>query len=360
MMIIPLRADNPMERYPIANWVIIGLNVLIFFATVNEINTPRWYGPDPLVDYILSPQHITLMSLVSYAFLHADILHLAGNMLFLFVFGSNINARMGHFQFSVCYLLLGMFSGLIHCAADSHSVIGASGAVCGITAMFVIWYPKYRVQMWWMLFLFRTGTFWMASIWVVLAWLILDLLGALGSSGDVAYIGHLGGYLGGFLAATGALFTRLVERDGEDIFTGRTAPTLTRPEFRSSKKTISHEDPIRFALTTHDAAALRKAYRNYLKNQSVPLSELELEKKALKRTLAAQDHTLGLAGLERLIHGYPHAPEMPGWLFNAAMIHAQGKNKTKAVNLLEQIVRDFPTWSNLDQAQSALAKLRGA
>jgi membrane associated rhomboid family serine protease len=77
---IPIQADNPMERVPFANWVIIGLNVILFFIAGR---------------IVLNPQDITLVGLVAHMFAHADIFHLAGNMLFLFVFGNNINARLG-------------------------------------------------------------------------------------------------------------------------------------------------------------------------------------------------------------------------------------------------------------------------
>ncbi|MEL6422209.1 MAG: rhomboid family intramembrane serine protease, partial [Pseudomonadota bacterium] len=164
------------------------------------------------------PERVTLLS---YMFLHADVLHLAGNMLFLWVFGDNVEDAMGHGRFLIFYLLCGVVAGLTHAAVmgatgfGTAPLIGASGAVAGCVAAYLMLHPRVRV---WVLVL-RFIPLRIAAIWALGAWVVMQFIMALMPQVDaVAWWAHVGGMVCGavlilFMRRTGVrLFDRGLER----------------------------------------------------------------------------------------------------------------------------------------------------
>ncbi len=160
-MFVPLSDSNPL-RHIHFQFVTVGLilvNVIIFalqlvpmsqgmVASFSVIPTELFGGPEVFqtsLDAIPVPEQLTLLS---YMFLHADIFHLGGNMLFLWVFGDNVEDAMGHFRFLIFYILCGVGAGLTHAlmVPDSQApLIGASGAVAGVIAAYLMLHPRVRV-----------------------------------------------------------------------------------------------------------------------------------------------------------------------------------------------------------------------
>ncbi len=214
----PIRDHNPSTRSP---WVVRGLillNVLIYVLTADWGG--RMFG---LWQWgALYPEAIShgvwLHGLVTHMFLHAGIMHIAGNMLFLWVFGDNLEDQLGHFGFLVFYLLGGLAAAGAQIAGDPFSgvpMVGASGAIAAVMGGYLLLFPKARVDILFIFFIvYKIFTI---RAWIVLGfWFAVQLLNSLGGSADgVAYWAHAGGFLAGlalmaphFLRLGGPLFWR--------------------------------------------------------------------------------------------------------------------------------------------------------
>ena len=228
MVFIPLSDDNPLRSIKF-QWVTVGLiaaNVAAFawqslgagqtvaasFAVVPSellqvgiIGGPA-RGPH---DTLAVPEGYTLLT---YMFLHGDILHLLSNMLFLWVFGDNVEDAMGHFRFIVFYLACGIAGGLVHSLALPASklpLIGASGAVAGVIAAYLILHPRAKV---WVL-AFRFIPLRISAAWVLGVWVATQLfMVVLGQPDQVAWWAHIGGMV------AGAILILFMRRPGVPLF----------------------------------------------------------------------------------------------------------------------------------------------
>ena len=225
-MFVPLRDDNPL-RVIRWQWVTVGLitaNVLIFllqltgpgqvyaasFAEIpSELIRASGRAARGPLDVLPVPEALTL---ITYQFLHGSPLHLIGNMLFLWVFGDNIEDAMGHVRFLVFYLLCGIAGGLAHAVmtpASDIPLIGASGAVAGVIAAYLILHP--RVRVWVLAFRFiplRISAAWALGAWIATQFVML----AIPDETPVAWWAHVGGIL------AGALLVVFMRRPGVPLF----------------------------------------------------------------------------------------------------------------------------------------------
>jgi rhomboid family protein len=203
----PIRDHNPSERTPFVTYALIGINVVVFLTTL-----PLFQDDQALVrlwtDYALVPGFVSegrgFTGLFTSMFLHAGWLHLIGNMLFLWIFGDNMEDAFGHVGFLLFYLAAGIGAGLVHVAVAPGSMvptIGASGAIAGVLGGYLLLYPKARVD----IFFFFLVFFKIIPVpaWLMLGvWFALQVLnsGALDASGGgVAYWAHIGGFVFGLL-----------------------------------------------------------------------------------------------------------------------------------------------------------------
>jgi membrane associated rhomboid family serine protease len=152
------------------------------------------------------------LTLATYAFLHGSWVHLAGNMIFLWVFGDNIEAAMGHIRFLLFYLLCAAGGGIAHLASDPASavpLIGASGAVSGIVAAYLMLHPWAHVTV----LMFGLITLRVHAYWLIGAWIALQLLSAMLVTGSaISYWSHVGGLI------TGAMLVLVLRRRGVRLF----------------------------------------------------------------------------------------------------------------------------------------------
>jgi membrane associated rhomboid family serine protease len=243
-----MQVDVPMERLPVSNWVLIGVTVLasvrllladghagsrgrpdIDFdpAVIRQLENSRLtdeqrqsilrqairFGePPPSLKYALNtgPGSFHAWQLVTYLFVHADFWHLFGNMLFLFCFGNAVNAKLGHLPFLGLYLLCGIFAGLGWLAFGSEGpLVGASGAISGITGVFLILYPLNEIAVWDLWWVRLTGDALRIRSWIFIAfYMVMDLFGTLTAwGGGVAYVCHLAGEMLGIAVAVGLVLT---------------------------------------------------------------------------------------------------------------------------------------------------------
>ena len=201
---IPLRDYNPTRRPSLLTWGLILINFGVYF----------YLAQNPIMDenaiarYAVVPADITagrhLGTLITSMFLHASLLHVGGNMLFLWIFGNNVEDKLGEIKFLIIYLVSGIAGSLLQVYITPTSttpMLGASGAISGILAAYVLYFPRARVLTFIVPFFFIT----ISAYLFIGYWIGLQLLNAylnLGvSGGGVAFFAHVGGFGSGLILA---------------------------------------------------------------------------------------------------------------------------------------------------------------
>jgi membrane associated rhomboid family serine protease len=237
-LLVPYGHTAITTRIPWANYSLIAVNVLVFIWEIVGEGAER---------FILDPDSQAAYQLITHAFLHADLFHLFGNMLFLWVFGNAVNDRLGHGKYLICYFSFVALAGLGYLIVDGRApMLGASGAICGIVGMFFILLAGVEVKMVFSLFLilwkrFTIGAFWMIGFWVLcdMAWMIL-----FSAYSAVAYSAHVAGYIAGLGLATVLVKSKVVDTTDDDLF-HLTHMQRTRPGPTGAEILSMQADPTR-------------------------------------------------------------------------------------------------------------------
>ncbi|HEX8476591.1 MAG TPA: rhomboid family intramembrane serine protease [Pyrinomonadaceae bacterium] len=231
-MIFPISDDNSDRTItPYVNYILLTINILVFvflqglgsndkftyaYATVpveimsgEDIDRPVIVqdpiSGDPVGRINLEPTPFSVyLTLLTSMFMHGGLAHLFGNMLYLWIFGDNLEDRLGHFRYLAFYLVCGILASLAHVLTNTGSLIpslGASGAISGVLAGYLVLHPKRRVNA-----IVLRGIFTTVPAWVAIGvWFLFQLisgLGMLGNSsqaGGVAYAAHIGGFIAGLI-----------------------------------------------------------------------------------------------------------------------------------------------------------------
>ncbi len=244
---LPIRDENPHPPgfKPTVTYALIIVNVIVFFVEVaatgqilefsNENAFSLFYnwgavpncitgGTQSVFQTEAGPVSIQCpaepyISLLSSTFLHGGIMHLGGNMLFLWIFGDNIEQKFGKLKYLGIYLLWGILAGLIHIMGDQTSAIpavGASGAISGVLGAYLMIFPRARIQTFLMLGFFwrmmHIQARWFLPFWLVFQNLLPFFIGGFGvAGGGVAYLAHIGGFAVGL--GTGYLYKKTHSSD---------------------------------------------------------------------------------------------------------------------------------------------------
>lgn len=237
----PIRDHNPSGRTPYVTYALIAINVGVFLGywlTITDQNQLGWffYNWGLVADRTMAggaPQ-----TLITHMFLHGGWMHLAGNMLFLWIFGDNLEDEMGHYRFALFYIAAGLAAAALQIAADPAAdvpMVGASGAIAGVLGGYLLLFPRARVDVLFIFVIFFR--IFAIPAWVVLGvWFALQLFnGTLGPADGVAYLAHVGGFIGGVVLTLPALLRR-----GGRAFWARTEGHPPHPpaEYKLSKSSI--------------------------------------------------------------------------------------------------------------------------
>lgn len=213
---IPIGTDIRLRKPPIGNWALVGVNVLVF-VLVNKLQVR-------FVEAMLPPLHAsvpTLYEYLSYQFRHGDFWHLAGNMLFLWVFGNAVCDRMGSINYVIFYLAGGVFAGWIFTSGNTNTLVGASGAIAAVTTAFLVLFPRVHITILiWVIVIFTIQLPAMVFIiFKIILWdnIISPSFDQSGVFSHVGYSAHLGGYVFGALVAIGMLAFRGLPRTQFDL-----------------------------------------------------------------------------------------------------------------------------------------------
>jgi membrane associated rhomboid family serine protease len=232
MAFIPLYDTNPLRfiRWPLVNWTLIAVNILVFVflqgGGLNEDTARASFYAFGFIPLTLSdPSAVNDLarvpdwaSLLTYAFLHGDFWHLAGNMLFLFVFGDNVEDSLGHIRYLIFFCLCAILSGLafyLSVPTSESPLIGASGAIAGVVAAYLILHPNAKI---WVLILARIPLR-ISALWILGFWFIFQFWGiySAGEGDAIAYWAHIGGFI------AGAALVLILRRPGVRLFDRGTA-----------------------------------------------------------------------------------------------------------------------------------------
>ena len=194
--------DSSRRTFPVVTYVLIALNVVFFFIELNGGEAffqhwafvPRRFLANPAGDFA---------TLFTSMFMHGGWLHLLGNMLYLWIFGDNVEDRFGHVKFIIFYLLCGLaatFAQLAFSTGSNVPNLGASGAIAGVLGAYILLFPRGRVNV-----LMGRGVIPMPALVVIGFWIVLQFISGIGSisnaaeTGGVAYMAHIGGFIAGFV-----------------------------------------------------------------------------------------------------------------------------------------------------------------
>ena len=201
---IPLRSSERVYSRTVVTGALIAINTVVFLYQVT-----LGYGVDRFIkNWAIVPDDLHLISLLTSMFLHGGWLHLIGNMLFLWVFGRNVEDLIGGGRFLVFYLLCGLASAVVQVLANPHSpvpVLGASGAIAGVMGAYLIKFPRSHIDTLVLLFIFFTRLSIPAPFYLLL-WFGMQFVSGFESIGErsytgggVAYFAHIGGFIAGIL-----------------------------------------------------------------------------------------------------------------------------------------------------------------
>jgi membrane associated rhomboid family serine protease len=215
---LPIGDDNSTRRtFPLVTYALIALNVLFFLVELTGGDSfilkwafvPSRFLANPASDF---------MTLFTSMFMHAGWVHLGGNMLYLWIFGDNVEDRFGHIKFIIFYLLCGLaatFAQMIFSLGSTIPNLGASGAIAGVLGAYLIMFPHARVNV-----LMGRGVIPTSALVVIGLWIVLQLFSGVAlvtsaaQTGGVAYMAHVGGFIAGLILSF--------------VFRGNSNPRLTR------------------------------------------------------------------------------------------------------------------------------------
>ncbi len=238
-MMLPLTTDVRMRTLPYANSFLIALTVIVYL----------WTGP--AFEYEYHPfiyTHGSLSGLIGRIWMHADFWHLAGNMLFLWVFGNAVCSRVGNLWYPLLYAGLGIVAGLIAMPEAGHRSVGASSAVNGVIGLFVVLFPLSRVRLLTTIAYVFGCVLYVPSLFLIGLWFAFDVHGLVTGAGRIGYGAHVAGLLSGVglgivLVRCGWVTLYKGEMSLLHVFglAGAARPRKRPPETRRSQHALLHQ-----------------------------------------------------------------------------------------------------------------------
>ena len=209
---IPLRDENPARTTPYIVYALLAVNIIAFLY-----NGPLHQHGNPLAGYALVPAELMggkdygpptpvapWVTIFTAMFLHANILHIAGNMLYLWIFGNNIEDALGHIKFLIFYLVCGVGAALAQVFVSPASqipMVGASGAIAGVLAAYLVLFPRARIISLVFIYIIVLPASVVLGFWIVLQVLssLITVASGGANQGGVAYAAHIGGFATGLI-----------------------------------------------------------------------------------------------------------------------------------------------------------------
>lgn len=372
---IPIRTDTPLRATPYVNYALILINIACFFV---QMTVSRGYWEWMM----LNPRDPKIYQFFTYQFLHGSFMHLVGNLVFLYVFGNNVNDRLGTWAYLPFYLAGGVFAGIAHAMSSRHPVLGASGSIAAVMGAYLALLPASRVLVLFIFFIITT--FEIPGMWLVLLFFVKDLAnqfsGTFGGQDSVAYMAHIGGTIFGFGVCVGLLTTRLLPRDIWDIlgiidrwnrrrvhrdmvnrgynpFAPANDPAANKPHpmmdrIQDLRATIADEISQR---------KLPEAMKHYLELRAIDPNQVLSKQNQLdvaNQLYESEIHPAAADAYELYLRTYPKAEQVDHVKLICGLLYSRYLNRPdRARELLEQAANRLSNPREQELARSELAKL---
>lgn len=381
-MLLPIGTDVRLRRRPIGNYALILANVLVF-TLADGMGIEAIHRAVPVLHAGVPALH----EYITYQFRHGDIMHLVGNMLFLWIFGNAVCDRMGSLNYVIFYLAAGVVAGVTYASTSNSAMLGASGAIAAVTMAFLVFYPRVHVTLliWFMIVMvIQLPAILVIGVKIVL-WdnVISPRLGS-GMMDNVAYSAHLGGYTFGFIVALLLLLIRALPRNQFDLLaivhrwyrrSGIAAevsfqpPRAARPvvveEVRSrplglppAPEEVLRAD-IQDRLAEHDFREAVRLYEQLEKADSRAVLPKAAQLEIANFLAHEQRHADAVRAYLAFLNAYPAAPESPQvHLLVGVYCHRYLGDPARAEAHLSQAVQALGPSSQRDVALRELKALR--
>jgi len=372
---IPLHTDSPLRSTPWMNWLLIGINVAAFVGQ-------GFLPPETEVRLYLRPANLHLYEYFSYAFLHGSLMHLLGNMLFLYVFGNNVNDKMGNFGYLAFYLAGGVIAGVGHVVTGTATpVLGASGAVAAVTGAYMVLFPQSHITLlwWWGLM----GTYEIPSIWFILIFFAKDVILQAGAEqSGVAHMAHIWGTLFGFSISLILLLVRLLPRDQADVV-AMLSRWNRRRQYRDivsrgydpfdpkqKLKNVPVHDPnaarihdlrgdIADAITAHDLPKASQLYAHLLEIDSSQVLARQAQLDLANQLASQQEYEKAAIAYELFLKHYPKFEQLDQVELMLGLVYARYLNQhVRAKEVLLLAMAKLHGSSELLLAQAELDRIQ--
>jgi membrane associated rhomboid family serine protease len=357
-MIIPIGTDSPIDRSPVANYILIGLNVAAYLLFDLTGMTALRQAKSLLMLHADQPR---VFEFITYQFLHADLLHLFFNMLFLWVFGNSVNARTGHATYIFLYLAGGVSAALGFAVFSMSALLGASGAVAAITTAYLVLFPRTRVSIiYWFFFI---GRFELPSMIIIVLKIILwdNIIdpyvvsrgAAMGQ--QVAHSAHLAGYAFGFLTSLLLLWIRAVPRSHFDIL------SLWRRAYQRQSMAAVMRDPAARARARygHMARPVKATEVPSQPLQEEQVSETDKLKIQIGKSLAMRDWTTAADLYGQLVESEPRQVLPRQQQLDVANQLMSLQRHVEATEAYEKFLRHYSAGPDVEQVHMLLGVIYG-
>ncbi|HVS70471.1 MAG TPA: rhomboid family intramembrane serine protease [Phycisphaerae bacterium] len=387
MLPIPIGTDRPRRRFPWMNVLIIGANVVCYVFS----HQTSGHGPASVAGlapgwekWMLYPTHPTLQQFITYQFLHENFTHILFNMLFLWVFGNNLNEKLGNIAYLLFYLTGGVLAGCGQLLTSSAPTLGASGAISAVTGLFFVLLPRTNIRMF--IFFFVYVDVWeIPSMYFILFKVGQDVIEPLLGPSNVAHMAHISGTAAGVLIGLLLLFGGLVQRDHYDLLAminryrrrkqyeslvshgydpfgatggGKAAPGISVAPAHEDPRVAALRDEIATLIRNHELPA---ATRKYLELRVLdprqiltPQDQLDIA----NQLMSEQRYTDAAVAYEDYLRAYPKRPQHEQITLVLALIYIRYvPNPVRARELLTGILPHLHNAQERDLAEAELAQL---
>ena len=388
MLIFPIKTSYKRKSIPWMNILIIAVNLGLFFTGFNG-NSLK--GMARIHEYMLDPVGPQLSQFFSCIFLHANLMHLLGNMVFLWVFGNAINDKLGNAGYLAFYLAGGVLACVGYLSLSGHApVLGASGAIAAVAGAYLVLLPRTHITLVW--FVYILIPFEVSSLYFIVIQFVFEMYmtfqGLAGpASGGVAYAAHASGYIFGILIAFALLACRLIVRDdldcmhlishhvrqkkyqrmvssGYDPFgrtavpesmktqpKGKTVETVSVTSTGETEETTALRNQITAALGRYDLAEACVRYLELTAIMPRPILPRQQHLDIANQLMASKQYTGAAAAYEVFLEAYPNYEHRADIQLMLGIVYGRYLHETaRAIPLLEAAAKGLTDPASIDMA----------
>ncbi len=383
MLPIPIGTDRPQRRRPWMNWLLIAANVICYVMSHRAGVRGSATGLAPGWDkWLLYPTHPELLQFLTYQFLHQNLTHILFNMLFLWVFGNNLNEKLGHIGYLCFYLTGGVLAGCGQMLTSTAPTLGASGSISAVTGLFFVLLPRTNIRMF-IFFIVYADVWEIPSMYFILFKIGQDVVEPLLGPSNVAHSAHLTGTAVGVAIGFLLLLCGLVQRDhydllatleryrrrkqyeamvakGFDPFAGTpgAGPGVATAPAHGDPLVMKLRDEITVLIREHKVAEAAGKYRELRAVDGRQILTAQDQLDVANALMAEGQYGDAAAAYEDYLRAYPKRPQEEQIVLVLALIYLRYRpNGARARELLEGVIPRLHNAGEREMAEAELGRL---